>query len=774
MKKISLLFLINIITFIILFSFTILKAPSFFVHARKKPVNDLYALYVEKMVGHAKQAARHFNAGKRKQADENIKLATETYNKAINLLPTRPEAYLNHATFLFNIQRLEESVETWEKALKVATSSNAMGKKEKQGVLENIHQRLKQAKYGLVSKTRDEVYQEGKGNLKDSLKLIHEQIKMYNSPRLRHDEATVTMMLSESGHDDDDGDRNDDSNFATSPSIQSIKTAMNSFRYSQRISLYGAVGFERKLNSIKETTSKKGYRGASAHVNRNSNKKGKRCPRNAKILSFKNIMKNDEKSKNKEENGKSSNNDEILTIYEVFNNMETKWLLSNKSKRIYDKTFTNVAYSNHLSSSENNNNNNDKDGENKYYFGLIASMTNSIISGPDGVITRQDQCRLNVVKTTSWPFVPIHANLWLKETWVSNTSFNIYDHSLTKKYPPPGPNSNRMEIIRKGMTIVDFASHNFYHFLLISIPKLVMMKSFLKHDRDIVLIHPIDRSSNNFITNLISIVLSDIVADGKGNIKFYPYDTRNYMPGGRLIVKSLLFAISNSVEHIVMPATHCLLSSIWLQRTNKLFKSIKLSESANVKIIEQYDIVYVTRQHARSRKFNNKDEKLFYDKLKTVKNSHIVNFNGLKETTQSAISMFSKANVVIGIHGAGLSNVLFCKPGTILIEFGFTNPMSCHFEHIAKSLGIKYLKIPVTNRFQHGMSTTIVTIDETIMDQTIMLLNRLQINNANNNNNNIENDINIEEEFDLLLHNNNNNNNNNNEKRSTTRNQDDL
>ena len=96
--------------------------------------------------------------------------------------------------------------------------------------------------------------------------------------------------------------------------------------------------------------------------------------------------------------------------------------------------------------------------------------------------------------------------------------------------------------------------------------------------------------------------------------------------------------------------------------------------------------------------------------------------------------------------------------------------MSCHFEHIAKSLGIKYLKIPVTNRFQHGMSTTIVTIDETIMDQTIMLLNRLQINNANNNNNNIEKDINIEEEFDLLLQ----NNNNNNEKRSTTRNHDDL
>lgn len=35
-----------------------------------------------------------------------------------------------------------------------------------------------------------------------------------------------------------------------------------------------------------------------------------------------------------------------------------------------------------------------------------------------------------------------------------------------------------------------------------------------------------------------------------------------------------------------------------------------------------------------------------------------------------AISMFSSADVVIGIHGAGFQNVMFCKPGTTVIHIG--------------------------------------------------------------------------------------------------------
>ena len=88
-------------------------------------------MYVEKMVGHAKQAARHFNTGRVKEAGENVQQATETYNKAVAILPDRPEAYLNHATFLFNIQRLEESLETWQKALEVTSSSSGLGKKQR-------------------------------------------------------------------------------------------------------------------------------------------------------------------------------------------------------------------------------------------------------------------------------------------------------------------------------------------------------------------------------------------------------------------------------------------------------------------------------------------------------------------------------------------------------------------------------------------------------------------------------------------------------------------
>ena len=59
----------------------------------------------------------------------------------------------------------------------------------------------------------------------------------------------------------------------------------------------------------------------------------------------------------------------------------------------------------------------------------------------------------------------------------------------------------------------------------------------------------------------------------------------------------------------------------------------------------------------------------------------------------------------------------------MLIEFGFTNPMASHFEHVAKSLGIKYLKKLISNRFDHGMSTEIVKINEEVLDETILLLN---------------------------------------------------
>ncbi|MDD4600824.1 hypothetical protein SDC9_11413 [bioreactor metagenome] len=54
------------------------------------------------------------------------------------------------------------------------------------------------------------------------------------------------------------------------------------------------------------------------------------------------------------------------------------------------------------------------------------------------------------------------------------------------------------------------------------------------------------------------------------------------------------------------------------------------------------------------------------------------------------ISIFSSAQVVIAPHGAGLTNLLFCNPGTKVIEFFSPNYVRHHYWWLANHLGLDY------------------------------------------------------------------------------------
>ncbi|TXK21071.1 glycosyltransferase family 61 protein, partial [Pontibacter qinzhouensis] len=54
------------------------------------------------------------------------------------------------------------------------------------------------------------------------------------------------------------------------------------------------------------------------------------------------------------------------------------------------------------------------------------------------------------------------------------------------------------------------------------------------------------------------------------------------------------------------------------------------------------------------------------------------------------IQMFSRAEVVIGASGAGLINMLFCKPGTKLIEIFSEGFILEPFYDIAPKIGLDY------------------------------------------------------------------------------------
>jgi len=53
------------------------------------------------------------------------------------------------------------------------------------------------------------------------------------------------------------------------------------------------------------------------------------------------------------------------------------------------------------------------------------------------------------------------------------------------------------------------------------------------------------------------------------------------------------------------------------------------------------------------------------------------------------IDLFSRARIVIGVHGAGLTNLMFCKPGTVAVEIESPLASHCMYLRICALIGVR-------------------------------------------------------------------------------------
>ena len=63
---------------------------------------------------------------------------------------------------------------------------------------------------------------------------------------------------------------------------------------------------------------------------------------------------------------------------------------------------------------------------------------------------------------------------------------------------------------------------------------------------------------------------------------------------------------------------------------------------------------------------------------------------GASASLDDDIRLFHRARVVVGVHGAGLTNMLFCAPGAAVVELGVTEPCCGMYRHMARALGLRY------------------------------------------------------------------------------------
>lgn len=75
------------------------------------------------------------------------------------------------------------------------------------------------------------------------------------------------------------------------------------------------------------------------------------------------------------------------------------------------------------------------------------------------------------------------------------------------------------------------------------------------------------------------------------------------------------------------------------------------------------------------------------------------------------VRLFQQAKVVVAFHGAGLTNLLFCKPKTLVVEI-FQAREDDTFCYLSQTLDLNYVAIPTTKFLTKGYIDTVVPLQK--------------------------------------------------------------
>ncbi|KAF4758106.1 hypothetical protein FOZ63_033394 [Perkinsus olseni] len=104
-------------------------------------------------------------------------------------------------------------------------------------------------------------------------------------------------------------------------------------------------------------------------------------------------------------------------------------------------------------------------------------------------------------------------------------------------------------------------------------------------------------------------------------------------------------------------------------------------------------VLWIVRKASRDESRILKNERRLVAALRKIGQIDVREFDGAEVGAKEAVALFSRAAVVVGVHGAGLSNILFCKEGAAVVELGFANPLVWHYMYIAKALELRYERV---------------------------------------------------------------------------------
>jgi tetratricopeptide (TPR) repeat protein len=375
---------------------------------------------------------------------------------------------------------------------------------------------------------------------------------------------------------------------------------------------------------------------------------------------------------------------------------------------------------------------------NKTKWHGVAKMENVYMQGRDGIIYSQHQCKVYLGGHRYMAGVKNIGLLGLtnfNEATTNETEEKNADKADTANNNNNNPHQHTIKlksldtITKKKMeyaNLVSFNSNNYFHFIVETLSRLALFQRYFNrneyenNDGENVNSKPnikyVLHVSKPFINNALDLFGLDIAKDvvlyngADPSIRYFIED---------LYIADWFTSSDNTLDDPYVSPTHLFLPPIKLVQTQLrhyiLFNDIvssKWKDSTQENGVEG-NINNVKRLHLYvGRKLPLKSRRVFGERrlIANMKafieeptnrdvygrlpiNGEFKVVNGTDLTLVQQINIFNKASIVIGPHGAGLTNIMFMKKGSLVMEFPVRHAKLLYFKYLALVSHLHYYEI---------------------------------------------------------------------------------
>lgn len=219
--------------------------------------------------------------------------------------------------------------------------------------------------------------------------------------------------------------------------------------------------------------------------------------------------------------------------------------------------------------------------------------------------------------------------------------------------------------IKTAISCLQYNSWGFYHWLIETMPRMVATMH-----NDIPLLLP----DKGFVKDFIQ--------------TFFPDTKAIFVPAGISVYVNTLYMVDwDAVSRYRSYGNYEFLVPRKILRC--AIRKMKLGFPRS-----QNKVVWLSRKNVKCRRCLNDDE--IVSGLRHVISDpyELVVLTPEDYDVKKTVELFAEAAVVIGIHGGALSNMIYCKRGTFVIEIGMKEAFYySYFKDLADTLGLRHVRI---------------------------------------------------------------------------------